>query len=196
LKTGLAQKLMNLSQVARYIRPTVEARTQKTVQLGAITMALSRIREELPSLDEGPRLRLAERVTVQRGLVILTYANVPQVQESLLELQSDVRSRRGYMTITEGVREITLIVEAEMAERALEVIPMRPTRISRGVASLSVSLSDANLETPGVLYRLLQPLALQGVNLDEVASTTTEFHVYLAEADVMLALDSWYAAFR
>jgi hypothetical protein len=47
-----------------------------------------------------------------------------------------------------------------------------------------------------VLYRILQALALQGVNLAEVASTTTEFHVYLAEDDVMLALDSLYGAFR
>ncbi len=47
-----------------------------------------------------------------------------------------------------------------------------------------------------MLYRILQALALQGVNLAEVASTTTEFHAYLAEDDVMLALDSLYGAFR
>ena len=57
-------------------------------------------------------------------------------------------------------------------------------------------MSEENLAAPGVLYQLLQALALQGVNLAEVASTTTEFHVYLAENDVMLALDSLYGAFR
>jgi len=58
-----------------------------------------------------------------------------------------------------------------------------------------VSLTRENLVTPGILYRLLQPLALQGVNVAEVTSTTSEFHIYIAEDDVMLALDSLYGAY-
>lgn len=103
---------------------------------------------------------------------------------------------RRYLTITEGIREITLIIEQAMLEGVHEAVGERPARIARGIASLSVSLSEDNLSAPGVLYRLLQPLALQGVNLAEVASTTTEFHFYLAEDDVMLALESLYGAFR
>lgn len=195
LKNGLAQKLMNLSQVARHIRSTVEARTHKPVQLGAITMALSRLRDELAPLDAGPPLRLADRITVQRGLVVLTFPNAPQVHAGLLELQERMRRARRYLTITEGIREITLIVEQSLLADVSETVPLQPSRTVRGVASLTVSLTERNLVTPGVLYRLLQPLALQGVNLVEVASTTTEFHVYLTENDVMLAMDSLYAAF-
>jgi hypothetical protein len=33
------------------------------------------------------------------------------------------------------------------------------------------------------------------VNVVEVASTTREFHVYIDDGDVMLALDSLYATF-
>jgi hypothetical protein len=195
LKTGLAQKLLNLSQVARHIRSTVEARTHKPVQLGAITMALSRLRDELAPLEAVPPLRLADRITVQRGLVVLTFPNAPQVHAGLLELQRRVRQARRYLTITEGVREITLIIEQPLLADVRETVPLHPTRTVQGVASLTISLTERNLTTPGVLYRLLQPLALQGVNLVEVASTTTEFHVYLTEDDVMLALDSLYGAF-
>ena len=196
LKAGLAQKLMNLSQVARHIHSTVEARTQKPVQHGAITMALSRLRDELAPSEEGPALRLADRVTVQRGLVVLTYPNTVDAHDALLRLQERVRQDRRYLTITEGIREITVILEGTLLERAADTLDVRPVRTTRGVASLSVSLTEADLTSPGVLYRLLQPLALQGVNLVEVTSTTREFHVYLSEDDVMLALDSWYGAFR
>jgi hypothetical protein len=196
LRTGLAQRLMNLSQVARHIHSSVEARTHKPVQHAAIAMALSRLQAELPDLDAGPPLDLANRITVQRGLTVLTFPNTPATHEGLLALQQELRPKRRYLTITEGIREITVIVEERARETVSETVPVRPGRVARGVASLSVSLTAENLSTPGVLYRLLQPLALQGLNVAEVASTTTEFHVYLAEDDVMLALDALYGAFR
>jgi len=195
LKTGLAQGLMNMSQVARHIHSTVEARTQKSVQLGAITMALSRLRSELPALAEESDIRLADRITVQRGLAVLTFPNTARVHAGLLELQDRMRAGRRYLTVTEGIREITLILEEAMLAHVEETITERPSRTARGIASLSVSLTEENLAEPGVLYRLLQPLALQGINLAEVASTTKEFHVYLVEEQVMLAMESLYGAF-
>jgi hypothetical protein len=196
LRTGLAQRLMNLSQVARHIQASVEARTNKPVKLAAITMALSRLQAGLPHLDAGPRLDLANRITVQRGLTVLTFANTLRFHEGLIELQQRIRPTRAFLTITEGIREITIIIEDRTRPIVDETVAERPHRAMSGVASLSVSLTDEDLATPGILYRLLQPLALQGVNVVEVASTATEFHVYLAERDVMLALDSLYGAFR
>jgi hypothetical protein len=195
LRTGLAQRLMNLTQVARHIRPAVEARTQKPVQIPAIAMSLSRLQAESPGLEGGPPLRLARRITVQRGLAVLTFPNTRRCQEGLLPLQGAIRRSRGYLTISEGVREITLIVEEGALPLVEEHVSERTSHVAQGVASLSVSLTPENLTTPGVLYRLLQPLALQGVNVAEVTSTTTEFHMYIRDSDVMLALDSLYAAY-
>jgi len=195
LRWGLAQRLMNLSGVARHIHTAVEARTQKAVQLSAIAMSLSRLQSELPDPGRGPALHLASRVTVQRGLAVLTFANNGRCQEALPRLQERVRRAHGHLTISEGVRENTLIVEQERIPVVEETIPDRPNQVSRGVASLSVGLTRRQLETPGVLYRLLQPLALLGINVAEVTSTTTEFHIHIGEADVMLALDALYGAF-
>ncbi len=195
IRTALAQRLLNLSRVARYLRPAVEARTQKTVRPTAIAMALSRLQGELPDPDDGPEPGLADRVTVQRGLAILSFPNTRRCHEGLLRLQEHIRPRGGYLTITEGIREVTVIVEERMRETAAEIVAENPTARARGIASLSVSLAPEDLPTPGVLYRLLQPLALQGINLAEVTSTTREFHLYLGEADVMAALDALYAHF-
>jgi hypothetical protein len=195
LRTGLAQRLMNLTQVARHIRPAVEARTQKPVQIPAIAMSLSRLQAELPGLEGGAPLRLGRRITVQRGLAVLTFPNTRRCQEGLLPLQAAIRKAQGYLTISEGVREITLIVEEGALPLVEEHVAERTSQVARGVSSLSVSLTRENLKTPGILYRLLQPLALQGVNVAEVTSTTTEFHIYIRDADVMLALDSLYATF-
>lgn len=195
LRAGLALRLMNLSQVARYILPAVAARTQKEVRPSAVAMALSRLQPHLGRLEGGAFPALAERITVQRGLAVLTFANSRRCQAALPRLQEKTRERHGFLTVTEGIREITLIVAASGRDVALETLPDRPEREAGGVAGLSIALTDENLGTPGVLYRLLQPLALQGVNVVEVASTTREFHVYIDEDDVMLALDSLYATF-
>ena len=152
-------------------------------------------REALPELDAGPPLRLADRITVQRGLAILTFPNTRRCQEGLQPLQELVRRTHGYLTISEGIREITLIVEGKTPEEVQGIVTERVSKVLTDIASLSVSLTAENLTTPGVLYRLLQPLALQGVNVAEVTSTTREFHMYIAEADVMLALESLYGAF-
>lgn len=196
LKTGLAQGLMNLSQMARYIHPAVEARTQKSVRIDAIAMALSRLRSELPQLAEAAGIRLADRITIQRGLAVMTYPKTARLQEGLVHLDQLLRPQGRYFTLTEGIREVTLIVEEGSLEAAREVLGERRPRVTPGIASLSISLSEENLTTPGILYRILQPLALQGINVAEVASTTTEFHLYIAEGDVLLALDSLYATFR
>jgi hypothetical protein len=196
LKAGLSQGLMNLSQVARHIHAAVEARTQKPVRTDAIAMSLSRLRAHLPALDDSPGLHLADRITVQRGLAVLTWPNTTRVLADLARLGEVLRTRGRYVTLTEGIREVTLIVEEASLDTVGDTVGAKPSRLSRGIASLSVSLTQENLATPGILYRLLQPLALQGVNLAEVASTTTEFHVYIDEADVLLALESLYATFR
>ena len=195
LRTAMSQRSLNLSQVARRMHPAVEARTQKGVQVSAVAMALSRLQAQLPDVDAAPPLRLSRRITVQRDLAVLTYPNTPRVQEGLLSVQEGVRRSGGYLTISEGMREITLIVEGEHLALARDRLPERPTRVRKGVASLVVGLTEENLATPAVLYRILQPLAIQGINLAEVTSTTREFHLYLAEEKVMLALESLYAAF-
>lgn len=195
LRLGLAQRLMNLSQVARHIHPVVEASAQKSVTHAAITMALSRLQADLPDPDRGPPLRLADRLTVQRGLAVLSFPNTPSCHEGLTDLQRSVRAESGYLTLTEGIREITLITEERFRDLVDEMVRQRPSRNMEGIASISVSLTQENLRTPGILYRVLQPLALLGLNVAEVASTTREFHIYLPESDVMLALEALYAAF-
>ena len=135
LKTGLAQKLMNLSQVARHIHSTVVARTHKDVQLSAITMALSRLRADLPSFDAKFDLGLADRITVQRGLVVLTFPNTARVHSGLLRLQETIRKARSYLTITEGIREITLIIERAMLDRVHAGVGERPARVARGIVA-------------------------------------------------------------
>lgn len=195
LRSGLAQGLLNLSRVARHILPLVEARTSKSVQASAVAMALSRLRKRMKGEGPAPMGPLAHRVTVRRGLAVLTFANTPECLAGLPALQELVRRTDGFLTVTEGLREVTLIVEEHQVPTVPPTVGADPLRTAHGISGLSIGLTPEQLRTPGVLYRLLQPLALQGINVAELASTTREFHVYIRDRDVMLALDSLYAMY-
>jgi aspartokinase len=63
------------------------------------------------------------------------------------------------------------------------------------VAALSVRFNAKYLEVPGLLYKILEQIALQGVNVIEIASTSTELIVYINESDVRIAFDTLLRAF-
>ena len=60
---------------------------------------------------------------------------------------------------------------------------------------MTAKFSKRYLQTPGLLYRILHQVTMQNINLIEVASTATEFSIFINQADVELAFDSIYRAF-
>jgi hypothetical protein len=100
-----------------------------------------------------------------------------------------------YVTISEGVREISLILEERNAEALVSSLTSKPLKVVRNIAGLSVHIAESALDEPRVLYRVLQQVALQNISVVEITSTRSEFHLYLSDADVMLAFDSIYSKF-
>lgn len=194
LRTGLHHGILNLSQVARWIHPLVESRTQKDVTASAIVMALSRLQRAIDQPDDTTRFR-ADRINLQTGLAAATYPRQPDVQEGAVRVFAEVHGRGEYMTVTEGMREIMVIVEESRLPLLEALIPTPPVDRHGDLASISVSLKRRDLPRPGVLYQILEPLALQNISLVEITSTTTEFHIYVARADAMVAMDSLFRMF-
>lgn len=89
-------RLLNLSQVARFIRPTVETRARKEVSESAVLMSLSRLQSRL---GEGPSLSTRQfyldKVTIHSGLCNFTLANNIQVVRKMNQLLARVREGGG-----------------------------------------------------------------------------------------------------
>ncbi|MHC4942154.1 MAG: hypothetical protein ACYTG7_03970 [Planctomycetota bacterium] len=196
LRFGFHYRLLNLSQVARFIQPLVEARTKKEVRVTAIHMNLSRLqsRMERRPLKGMPEFFL-DKINIHSGLCSLTLLKTPLSHKELNKIFTWVQDRNGFITITEGVSEITVIVETENLERIRKMLSEKPRNVHMNIASVGVKFSEKYLAVPGVLHQLLQQVALQNINVIEVASTATEFNIYLHENDVQLAFDSIFARF-
>ncbi len=194
LHFGLYYRLLKLSQVARFIRPHIEAQTHKQVRDSAVLMSLSRIQKQLVPAQE-PKDLILDNINIHNGLCSLTVFKTRKVHAELNRLFSRVRKRGGFITITEGIKEITAILEDGDFQLAKSMLSEKLRYIYRDIASVGVRFSDDTIVRPGVIYQLIQQVALQNINIVEVASTATEFNIYVHDKDVRLVFDSIYQRF-
>lgn len=196
LRIGLNQRLLNLSQVAQFILPQVCARLKKEVQLGSIVMSLSRLQREFEAKEAVSSFEFRiESLTVHTDLVIVTYPKTELSHRGMSDLHSRVRKNRGHFTVTEGINEITAIIERKHEAVLNKLLPEKPLFYRADVASLGVKFPASYLHEPGFLYLILQQLYFQNINIIELSSTATELIVYLAHQDVRLAFDTIHGSF-
>lgn len=191
LESALADGLINQSALARRLKPRIEKILQGRVSTAAITMAL---RRAMPAVHRKTRSRgrgieRFREITVRSGLVELTYHNSATIGERQRKLWNRLaRTRHGFVTYTQGVSEVMLIVGAQTEALARE--SLAGEHLVAAVADLSalvVRLAPSAVRTPGVYYGILKELAWQSVNVIDVVSTTTEFTIVVQDAQVEVA---------
>ncbi len=196
MRTGLHHRLLNLSQVARFLHPLVEARLKREVTSSSILMALSRLQRELGEEDTaGEHLFVVDRIHVQSALSTITVHKTKETHLAMQRVINSVQRKGGYLTYTESSGEITVIVDTSYLNLVEKAGIVAPKRLQKRVSAIGVSFRESYAEQPGFLYRLLQQIALQRINVIEVHSTMTEFTIYLREEDMKLAFDSIYSSF-
>lgn len=196
LRFGFHHRLLNLSQLARFLRPSIEAQTHKEVTESAVLMNLSRLakrRTQKPGSHEDELV--LDKVSIQSGLCSATLYKTPESHRELNRVFQRIQSRNGFITVTEGIREITVIMEAENLELLLSVLSAAPRIVNRDIASVGVTFDARYLKVKGILHQILEEVALQNINVTEVTSTATEFCVFIKQADVQLAFDAIFNRF-
>jgi aspartokinase len=197
LSFGFSQGLFNLSQLARFLKPIVVAKAKKDISEKALLMALSRMQRKKTSIKikEGDPF-FVEHVSLNTGLSIVTFLKNSTNHAAVVHLYKKVQKSGGYMTISEGMSEITVIVEQGYIDDVYELFPDKPLIEKKGAISLGIRFHKRYLQVPGYLYKVLQALTLQGINIWELSSTATEVSVYLDARDTHLALDTILGSFR
>jgi hypothetical protein len=187
VEAGLAGGILNLSALARVIKPEVKKIVYKDVTEAAIIMALRRLPVKKGSLRNLRKGHWKEyEMIVRSNLAEFTVFNSdlgPTKYKNLLRL---INAQKGYFfTVTQGVFQTTIITSKELEKQVLKVLS-RVKIVSRfsNLSSITLRLSQDILKTPGAYYFILMQLAWHGINLIEVVSTFTEFTVILNEKEV------------
>lgn len=188
LDEALAQGIVNLSALARRIKPDVERGAMKKVRDGAVIVALNRLARRVGQRARRQRnvFKRAPDLTVRSNLMELTYAN----SERMFARQKTLFERHGgrpniFLTVTQGIRETTIIGSRELRD-AIEAVYKGERLIARisDLSSVTVLLPPGTAAVPGVYHYILKTLAWEGVNIVEVVSTLNEFTIVLGDRDI------------
>lgn len=194
---GIQHDVMNLAQLARFLRPLIEARTKKEISTQAIHMSLSRLQKNLKKLPGICKEELfeIEKINIQGNLCVFSYERNSQTHQEINKVLGCVQENGGYITISEGEGEITVIFDTIYRHEFEKRVSEKPKYTHEDVASIGVKFDEKYLKIPGLLYVILQKVSLQNINIIEIASTATEIIIYLYQKDAQLAFDTIYNSF-
>ncbi len=189
MREAMNENLINISALARKIKPEIEKYTNKEIKEGAIIMAIKRMS---PSVYHKLDVKINNVMggigdfLVRSDLVDLTYENsesIGIVQKKLIQFLD--KDKDCYLTLCKGISETTYIVNSKYLEDVKHIFKDEHLRRqSMDLSSITVRLPSINTETYGVYYYILKHLAWEGINIEQVVSTATEFTVVVKSADI------------
>jgi len=194
LSTALSQGIINLTSLAREIQPEIEKALRKPARSGAIVMALKRIsdNEEFLSTHKIVSvLRNLGDITVRSSLTDYCF----KLSETLLLAQAEfltaIKDKKDiFYTSSRGVGESNIVVGSNIAP-LIEDLFRDEICIDKieNLSAITVKLPNDNVKIPGIYYFIFQRLSWEGVNINEVISTSNEFTILMDEDSVNVAFE-------
>jgi hypothetical protein len=189
LREAMTDDLINISALARKLKPEIESTVGKEVKEGAIVMAIKR-------MTPGVYHRLNVKITnvmgelgdflVRSNLTDYTFENSEGLKIKQSNLVNEInRDNDSFFTLCKGVSETTFIISSyhsEILEKIFEGERLKSN--TKDLASITVKLPLINTEIYGIYYYILKHLAWEGINIVEIMSTSNEFTVVVRQNDV------------
>lgn len=180
----LEHDLLNITQLARHLRPEIEDRCMKATSVEAIAMAIRRAPKSRPSPKLSDFFKQSPDIMVRSHLSEITVKKRDSGRsiQALLDIHTQADGQ--FFTITHGIFEDTMIVSKDTVD-TLRTLIGEDDIIAQfdNLVAVTVRLDPDNVKTPGVYYSLLKPLMLEHINVIEVVSTYLECTLLVADHD-------------
>lgn len=189
LREAITDNLINISALARKLKPEIEEKVGRPVKEGAIVMTIKRMS---PGLYHRLNIKITNMMSelgdflVRSNLSDFTFEN----SESLKNAQSDfiklIREHSdSFYTISQGLSETTFIVSSSLNELMRDMFKTEKLKTHNDkLASVTVKLPSVNTEIYGVYYYILKQLAWEGINIVQVVSTSNEFTIVVKQDEI------------
>lgn len=190
LREAMSKNLINLSSLARYIKPEVEDILKKNVSYPSLIMALNRLSRKIkPGYASKNIFKSMPEIIVRSNLFEIVIANSNSLMSkcsSLVELFG--MKKKHFLTITQGVFETTIIVSSDR-ERDIKNTLKGEDIIEEfdNLSSITILLPKEAMLTPGIFYFFLKSLAWEGINIIEIVSSHLEMTLILGKNDAQRA---------
>lgn len=190
LKSLAARGLLNYMAYARSIQRDVEAKAFKEIQLGSVTAAVARYVNELKPIDL-PSEKDIQQISLQTNLEGVTYERSEEVSKKIQAIYNEIKvDNKTYITITQGINEITIIAENSVIDIFRQKLKSYSTiyDISE-IVGITVKFGLKYMSIPNLFYLLIRKLALRNINIVEIVSTATELTFIINKSNLQIALD-------
>lgn len=189
LESALIEGIVNLSSLARKIKPEVERRMGKDVNDGAVIMALNRLVPRLELISTMKFKKVVENmgdVVVRSNLADFTFLNSRTLYRRQALLLERIKVQSGvFCTFSQGIGESTVVVSTSITDQVREIFAEEQlVAVAEELSSITVKLPAENSLYPGVYYYIFKELAWENINITEVISTTNEFTIVVSDADI------------
>ena len=130
-------------------------------------------------------------ITVRSSLVDYSFTNSDSLLYSQAKLLAAIEDRKDvFYTSSRGVSESNIIVSANISELVAKLFVKEVCNTKlENLSSITIQLPKENITIPGIYYFIFQRLSWEGVNLNEVISTSNEFTILMDESQVNTAFE-------
>lgn len=191
LREAITEDLINISALARKLRPEIEESMKKEVKEGAIVMAIKRMSPgSYHKINMKIRNMMGELgdFLVRSDLEDYTYQNSDALRDKQIDLMSRMANEKeAFITVCHGVTETTYITSKIATSHFAEIFQGETLRAHiPNLASVTIKLPTTNKDVSGVYYYILKHLAWEGINIVEIVSTANEFSIIVDTNDIDL----------
>ncbi len=176
---------LNISALARRMKPEIEAGLSKSVSVGALVMAVKRYVEK-SSKQRVLAPQAWSDLTVRPNIVEFAFTNSPafiSVRDKLIALKKTQPDT--YLNILEGIFETTIIASQSLAPSIRRLTKDEHSLIVMDdVSMISLRFKPESVYTHSVYARILDALSWEGINIVEVMSVYTELILLFKQEDV------------
>ena len=189
IEEALYDKLINVSSLARIIKPEVEKILKKDIKEGAIMMAINRLSPSsvLKIRKNIKNIALSSGDFIMRSdLCDHTFKNTPTLVQKIAKLLKDIgNDSEIFFTVSQGVFETSIVVSKKLDAKINDLFKEEITLWSiTNLASITIKLPKSNIEQSGIYYFILKQLAWADIPVQEVISTTHEITIVVKETDI------------
>lgn len=192
IREAIADGLINLSALARKIKPEVENELYKKVSIEAVLIALQRLSKTMQPYNKVNPADYLANLSLRSGLFEITIKNSPTLLKKLSEIAKKVSQEHAIIFIfTQGLNETTVITSSTIKKSLIE--DLRNEKISStldNLTGISLQRMPGMVERTGVLHYPLRILAWQGISVIEIYTTLNDITVIVRDFEVDRAIIS------
>lgn len=192
LREAMTDKLVNLSSLARKLKPQIEDALMKDVTENAIFVALQRYSSTLkPYYQVNPADYLAN-LSLRSELYELTVKNSQTLLTKLSSLTKSIEDNHAALFVfTQGQFETTIITSASLRKVIEDTLENEQiTNTISDLTGITLQRTHAQVETTGVLQYPLRVIAWEGVSVIEIVTTLNEIMIVVRDFEVDKAVVS------